>query len=81
MGIEKYYPNKLGIQELFEEVDEEPESTLLSAIPLQLLSKILKMNMEGRNCLEDCERWEILDEKLGDVARKGTTRRPRPNKQ
>ena len=49
-GLEKYYPNKLGIQELFHEVEEDSNS--VTAISLQMLSKILKMNMEGRNCLE-----------------------------
>jgi hypothetical protein len=53
MSLENYYPNKLGIQELFHEADEDSEST--SAIPFKVFSMILRMNMEGRDCLEQFE--------------------------
>ena len=58
-NLEKYYPNLLGIQELCEEVDDE--STSLSDVPLQLLSKILRMNLEGRDCLKTFE-TESMDQ-------------------
>ena len=57
MGLEKYLPNKLGIQELFEEVDEE--SNTLSDIPLQMLSRTLRMDLEGRNSLQSFEEKNI----------------------
>ena len=50
ISLGNYFPNRLGIQELFQEVDED--SDLPSAIPLKLLSTILRMNMEGRDLLK-----------------------------
>ena len=47
-NLEQYFPNKLGIQELFEEVDEE--STSLSDIPLQMLASSLRMDFEASKC-------------------------------
>ena len=52
-ALEKYYPFHLSAKDLFEEVDEITAS--VSAAPMKMLLTILKMDLEGRNCLEYLE--------------------------
>ena len=51
--LKSYYPFKLNIRDLTVEVDNTSRS--ISAAPMSMLSNILKMNVEGRDCLQHVE--------------------------
>ena len=51
--LKKYFPFQLSIRDLTLEVDNTTKT--LTAAPMRMLSTILRMNLEGRNCLEHLE--------------------------
>ena len=53
-ALAKYFPFGLSVRDLTEEVDNSSET--LSAAPMRMLSTLLKMNVEGRDCLDHIDR-------------------------
>ena len=53
-ALEKYFPFQLSVRDLTLEVDDTDKT--VSAAPMSMLSTILKMNLEGRDCLEHIEK-------------------------
>lgn len=53
-ALEKYFPFQLSVRDLTVEVDDTTQT--VSAAPMRMLSTILKMNLEGRDCLEQIEK-------------------------
>ena len=51
--LESYFPFGLSVRNLFEDVDETSEN--VNTAPMRMLSTILKIDLEGRNCLEYLE--------------------------
>ena len=53
-ALEKYFPFQLSVRDLTVEVDDTTNT--VSAAPMRMLSTILKMNLEGRDCLDHIEK-------------------------
>ena len=53
-ALEKYFPFQLSVRDLTVEVDDTTNT--VSAAPMRMLSTILKMNLEGWDCLDHIEK-------------------------